>query len=333
LAAGLSSAANGISKAVSMVRVVRIRMPSLTPRYVISCNHRSMALHSMTRRTWIASTAGSIAAAAPGKFTHPIGAELYTVRNVITKQPEETLKRIADVGYGEVETGRDGLDQIAPTCRKLGLKIPACHMEIPLITGKWPDGKPKVTLAQAIDSAKKHGVEYLVFPYLPPAERGDADSYRRLADQLNEAGRQCKAAGLQLAYHNHAFEFDKSAGQRPIEIMLERFDKTLVGFEVDVFWVSTGGDDPVAFLKRLSGRVPLLHLKDRGKGCAVVHQESAVKRDCFKEIGAGTLDFADILRTAESIGVKHYFVEQDQTPGDPVESLAQSYRFLRNLVV
>src|SRR5207253_3198730 len=102
------------------------------------------------------------------------------VRNVITKQPDETLKRIADIGYGEVEGGRDSLDQLAPICRKLGLKVPACHMEIPLITGKWATGATRVTLTQAIDSAKKHGVEYLVFPYLPPAERGDADSYRRL---------------------------------------------------------------------------------------------------------------------------------------------------------
>src|SRR5207302_3093684 len=140
------------------------------------------------------------------------------------------------------------LDQIAPLCRKHGLKIPACHVEIPLITGKWPNGQTKVTLAEAIDSAKKHGLDFLVFPYLPPAERGDADSYRRLADQLNEAGRQCKAAGLHLGYHNHAFEFEGLAGQRPIDIMLERFDKTLVGFEVDAFWVSTGCEDPGASL-------------------------------------------------------------------------------------
>src|SRR5205823_434448 len=145
------------------------------------------------------------------------------------------------------------------------------------------------------------------------------------------AGRQCKAGGLQLAYHNHAFEFDGSAGQRPIDIMMERFDRSLVAFEVDVFWVSTGGEDPVAFLKRMGTRVPLMHLKDRGAGCEVVHQESAVKRDCFKEVGAGILDFAAILRAAESIGVKHYFVEQDQTPSDPVDSLAQSYVNLRKL--
>src|SRR5437879_13683837 len=111
-----------------------------------SCNHRNMALHSMTRRTWMASTVGSIAAAAPRKFTHAIGAELYTVRNVITKQPDETLKRIADIGYTEVETGRDSLDQSGPICGKLGLKIPACHVEIPLITGKWPDGASNTTL-------------------------------------------------------------------------------------------------------------------------------------------------------------------------------------------
>ncbi len=292
-----------------------------------------MNAQHITRRTWIggAAAAASALAAKKNKFTQPVGVELYTVRNTVYKDPEQVLTQIAGIGYKEVEAGREYLDKIAPICNYHGIKIPAVHLEIPLIIGKWAPNQSKTELAEAIDSAKAHGVTYLVFPYLPPAERGDADSYKKFADKMNEAARQAKAAGVKFAYHNHACEFDGQPGQRPIDILLERFDKALVGFEVDVFWVSTGGEDPVAFLKSLKGRVPLIHLKDRGAGCPVVHQEAQVKPECFKEVGSGTLDFPAILRTAADIGVEHYFVEQDQTPGDPLESLAKSYKYLRSV--
>ena len=241
-------------------------------------NHRIMSTQRITRRSWIAGAAAAASSiAAPKKVKHALGAQLYTVRKSIGKDPDPVLTTIHDIGYTEVETARDTLEKVAPVCHYHGLKIPSVHLEVPLITGKWGPDQSKITLEEAIDSSKDHGIAFLVFPYLPPAERGDADSYRRLADKLNEVARQVKAAGMAFAYHNHAFEFAGPPGQRPIDILMERFDKNLVGFEVDVFWVSTGGEDPVAFLKSLKGRVPLIHLKDRGAGCPVVHQEADVQ--------------------------------------------------------
>jgi sugar phosphate isomerase/epimerase len=99
---------------------------------------------------------------------------------------------------------------------------------------------------------------------------------------------------------------------------------------MDVFWVSVAGQDPVEMLKQYKGRVPLIHLKDKATGTAVQYDEK-VPAATFKEVGSGSLDFLAVLRAAEAAGVKHYFVEQDQTPGDPVDSLRKSYEFLRKV--
>lgn len=301
----------------------------------------AMNTRILNRRDWLRSAAASLSLAglasaakgAKGPFRHPLGVQLYTVRNVIGKAEEETLRRIAAIGFTELETtGRDNLDTLAPLFEKYKLKPVSTHMDAALITGKWPDEKPHPSLAQTIETATKHGVQYLVFPYLPPSERGDAEGYRKLADKLNQAGRECHAAGLTFCYHNHAFEFGGVRGQRPIDILNERLDKTLVNFELDLFWVSVAGLDPVQALKDHKGRVPLLHLKDKLAGAPVQFDEK-VSKETFQEVGSGSLDFPGILKAAESAGVKHYFVEQDQTPGDPVDSLAKSYRYLRGVSV
>jgi sugar phosphate isomerase/epimerase len=101
---------------------------------------------------------------------------------------------------------------------------------------------------------------------------------------------------------------------------------------MDVFWVSVSGNDPVEFLQRHGDRVKLIHLKDKAKDTPVMASENVPARD-FKEVGNGVLNFPAILRQAEKAGVRHYFVEQDQTPGDPVDSLRESYTHLRSLTL
>ena len=287
---------------------------------------------SLSRRQWITGALGLTAVVGSAKaFQHALGAQLYTVRNVIGKAEDETLRRIAAAGYTELEiTGLDNLDAMAPMLQKYKLKPVSRHLDVAVITGKWPNGKVKTTLTESIDLAKKHSVEYLVFPYVPPADRGSADNYRKLADQMNRAAEQVHVAGLTFCYHNHAFEFGGTQGQRPIDIFTDRWDKKLVNLEMDVFWVSVAGQDPVEMLQKYKGRVPLIHLKDKASEIPVQYDEK-VPASTFKEVGSGTLDFPAILRAAELAGVKHYFVEQDQTPADPVDSLAKSYRFLRKL--
>jgi sugar phosphate isomerase/epimerase len=251
-----------------------------------------------------------------------VGVQLYTVRGVLPKQPAETLKAIRDIGYREIEATYAGLDGIWPAVADSGLKPVSIHLDNTLMNaGKEDD------LARALDQVKKWGFAYAVFPYLPPAERGGLEKIRALCDKLNRAGEKCRALGIRFCYHNHAFEFEPMEGTTGFRVMVDRLDKNLCGFELDCFWVSVAGHDPAALLRELSGRVPLVHLKDKQAGTPVLFKES-VDRAAFKEVGSGSLDWKAILRAAASAKVEHYFVEQDQTPGDPIESLRKSFGFV-----
>lgn len=288
-------------------------------------------LPNFTRRQWLASSIPCIAGAnsAFAKTQRPLGVQLYTVRGTLMKESEHVIKTIADIGYKEIEgAGRTDLIALLPLIERHGMKAVSCHVEVPLVTGDWEIyNLKKVELSAAIESVKKARVQYFTMAYINPKARGDADFYRRTADQMNKVGEACHKAGLQFVYHNHAFEFGGKPGERPIDIFKERLDKKLVALELDVFWVSVAGHDPVAMLKEWKGRVALLHLKDKGKDQPVQYNEQ-VDRSAFKEVGNGSLDFAAILKAAPGAGVKHYFVEQDQTPGDPLVSLKQSFDYL-----
>jgi len=254
-----------------------------------------------------------------------IGVQLYTVRSVLPQKPAETLHAIEAIGYRELEATYAGLDRLWPAIQATRLKPVSVHLDNTLMnTGKEED------LARAIDQAKKWGFAYAVFPYLPPAERGGLEKFRVLSDRLNRAGEKCRAAGLGFCYHNHAFEFEPMEGTTGFQVMMDRLDKNLCAFELDCFWVSVAGHDPVELLHTLSGRVPLLHLKDKAGGTPVMFEES-VERSAFKEVGHGVIDWPAVLHAAQSAGAVHYFVEQDQTPGDPVDSLRQSFECLSKL--
>jgi sugar phosphate isomerase/epimerase len=258
-------------------------------------------------------------------FGKALGVQLYTVRNEMPAKPRETLEAIRRIGFTEVEVLRPGLPAIAPILKELGLSAPSCHVEASLVTGS--------DFQQVIDSAKGFGLQFLVVPYLRKDERGGLDAYRKLADQLNQAGEQAAKAELTLCYHHHSFEFSPIDGKRPFDILAERFNPKTVQWEVDVFWVKAGGEDPAALLQKLKGRVSLVHLKDMAAGSATQFDEAAMARTAFKEVGNGSLNWPAILQACAQAGVKHYFVEQDQCPGSPLASIEQSYRFLRALNV
>jgi sugar phosphate isomerase/epimerase len=149
---------------------------------------------------------------------------------------------------------------------------------------------------------------------------------------MNKAGEKVKQAGLQLGYHNHAFEFEKGAdGATVLDTMMTKWDRALVKLEMDVFWVSIAGIDPVALLQKYSGRVALMHVKDKAADAPTVTSEMKVPPTAFKEVGSGSLDIRAILKAGEAAGVEHYFVEQDQTPGDPIASLKKSIAYLQQI--
>lgn len=288
-----------------------------------------VGMDSFSRRGFMKAAGLAPAAAALAnaktRTLETIGVQLYTVRDILPKDIEGTLKTIAEIGYREVEVIGATLDQISPALQRNKLKPVSIHLDSDLFLANHQS-----ELSAAVDNAKHHGIEYAVFPYLPPQRRGGPDVYHRLAEDLNAAGSRCHRAGMKLCYHNHAFEFKPMGSVTPLQILMKETDKNLVSLEMDVFWVSVAGHDPVAMLTTYADRVALVHLKDKAEGTPVQFNENVPAAD-FKEVGSGTISFPGVLRAATQANVKHFFVEQDHTPGDPLASLRKSYEFLHGL--
>jgi sugar phosphate isomerase/epimerase len=282
----------------------------------------------MNRRSFLSGILSSSTALAKKKagFDRPLGAQLYTVRSTFPKDPEGVIKAIAQIGYKEAEVLQANIDQVMPLLKQNGMTAPSGHFDTALVMGKRTD----MTWAGAIEQAKKYGLKFMVMPYIAPDLRGNLEFYRGLADKMNQAGEACAKAGLQFCYHNHAFEFEGKKGERPWDVLTERWDKKLVQLEVDVFWVTVAGLSASEFVRNYAHRVPLVHLKDEAFGTPQQFNER-VRPEAFKEVGTGLLDFPAILQACEAAGVQHYIVEQDQTKGNPVDSLRLSYNNIRNL--
>jgi len=263
-------------------------------------------------------------AAKPQHSLKAIGLQLYTVRDIILDNPQKVLTEISDIGYREAEVTSDNLDKIWDALVATKLKAVSLHVDPSSFKGASSH------LDTAFAAAKMKGFGYVVYPYLPPAERGGLDAIKRLADNLNKASKSAESNGVKLCYHNHAFEFEPMEGTTPLEVLMKETDPKLVGLELDIFWVVTAGQDPKALLKKYAGRIPLVHLKDRVTPAAPHYNEDVPRTD-FKEVGHGAIDIPGVLAVASEVGVKHFFVEQDSTPGNPIVSLKQSYDYLSTL--
>lgn len=263
-----------------------------------------------------------------------LGVGLYTVRDQLKADPAGTLKAIASLGYRYVEGAlQPSLDDAV---KAAGLGQSSAYAPTYLVTGNrrawsgteeplWPES---YGWSKVVDEAKRRGLQYLVIPYLQRAERGGIDFYRDLAARLAKAGEVCRKVGLGLAYHPHAFEFEPIGSVRPIDVLLNQTPPQLLGLELDTFWASLAGIDPVRMVERYRGRIPLVHLKDKARGTPVQYDEARVPRDAFKEIGQGEIDFGAFLPAAARAGVKYYYVEQDYCPGNPLDSLRASRQAL-----
>lgn len=292
-----------------------------------------------TRRSFIKTT--SLASAAlfikPGNlnFNHSyIGLQLYTVRDAMQKDPAATLAKVAQIGYNSVEaatyTGSEkfyGMDAkaFAALIKQNGLILPSSHYRLgeDQDNGKDVMGTMLHDWDKAVDDAKTVGAKYMVCAWLSPAERGNIDHFKLLAERLNKAGETCKKAGIQLCYHNHDFEFIKDNDQLPYDILLNNTDKNLVKFESDLYWMSKAGHDPVEIFNAHPGRFPLWHVKDMDN----------TEKHSFTEVGNGTIDFKRIFKSADKAGLKYFFVEQDITPGDPFDSITKSIAYIKQNLI
>jgi sugar phosphate isomerase/epimerase len=257
-----------------------------------------------------------------------IGVQLYTLRSEMAKDFAGTLGKVASIGYKEVEFA-GYFDHSPPEVRKtldsVGLAAPAAHVNYETLGDRW---------AGVLEAAKAIGHTYIVIPSIPEAMRSQADAWKQAAEKFNRAAEASQNAGIQFAYHNHYFEFAAVDGKLPYDILLAETDPNLVKMEMDLCWITVGGQDPLAFFSRYPGRFPLVHVKDikkiPAKG-AFRKAASASERTADQtDVGSGAIDWKRIFARSDEAGIKHYFVEQDD-PRSPFDSIKNSYAYLRDL--
>ncbi len=292
--------------------------------------HRRLLLQSTLAATaYAALRPATSIAAITGKYAGNIGLQLYTLRNQMATKPAATLRAVKDAGYAQVELmDINDADTMIPLAKEHGLNVTSSFMNWEILGN--PSAKNIPTLQATIDKAAKHKLRYLVFGYIGKGHRETADQYKAMADRSNAAGEACKAAGIQLCYHHHSFEFQPLTTGNPttgFDVFVERFSPELMQFEIDVFWAAIGGHDPIDLLQKLKGRVAQVHLKDLLPGTANIFDEGKVPHEAFKEVGAGNINMAKVIEVADSIGVGNCHVEQDQSPA-PLESIVKSMRYL-----
>ncbi len=242
----------------------------------------------------------------------PLGIQLYTLRGRMADGVEATLDLVASIGYREVEFAgyfQRTPAQIRAALRASGLSAPSAHVSLEAV-------EQEATMAAAAEI----GHQWLVVPSLPANVRQTLNDWSRLGERFTRIGRTAQSWGLRTAYHNHDTELRPFDGEVPLGVFLAASDPALVHLQADLFWLAQGGVDPVDFLTRWPGRVPMVHVKDRGPNGEMV------------DIGTGTLDWRAILRAAPAAGIRHWFVEHDN-PEEPVAFARSARQWLGRLTV
>lgn len=250
--------------------------------------------------------------------TTQIAAQLYTCRRLLQTPAEiaATLARVRAAGYTAVQLSGLGPIEDAELVRILegeGLTCCATHEPADVILSDPP---------RVIARLHRLGCRFTAYPYPAGVDLADAAAVEAWISKLETAAQALAAEGLTLCYHNHHHEFRKLGARTLLDLIFEKAPSLQA--ELDTYWVQHGGGCPIAWCRKMDGRLPLLHLKDY-----VVNHEN---KPTFCEVGAGNLDFEAIVAAAEASGCQWFIVEQDETPGDPVDSLAQSFRYLATYI-
>jgi sugar phosphate isomerase/epimerase len=280
----------------------------------------------------------------------PIGLQLYTMGDLMVKDPKGTLEKLAAIGYKELESAGSqkgnfyGFQpkELAAMIKDLRMTWRSAHVggapftidqvmkmaksaedsaRIKQMFERFKDrAKPlnlKDNYQELADNAAEGGLSYLVCSSIPVST---LDEIKTAVEVFSKSGEACKKVGVQFAYHNHTTEFDEVEGHRPFDYILANTDKNLVKMELDLAWATKAKQDPVALFKMHPGRFPLWHVKDLDK--TTINPT---------EVGAGTIDFKRIFDNAKESGMKYFFVEQDGAP-QPIEDVTQSYNYLEKLL-
>ena len=255
------------------------------------------------------------ARAASRKSAREIGLQLYTVRNEMLQDNVGTLKKIAGIGYKEIESASSEKGyyygfkpaEMKKICTDLGMTLRSGHVHY---DDNWQ---------QTIDQAVESGQEYLIVSVMP--EKGQTvDNYKHTAEIFNKAGEAAKKSNITFGYHNHDSEFEKDKGKVLYDVLLENTNPDFVKMEMDLGWVIITGNNPLDYFEKYPGRFPLWHLKDMD-----------MKEKHSVEFGKGGLDVKKMLENAKKAGMKYFFVEQEEYTGTAFDCLAYNMNYLKNL--
>ncbi len=300
--------------------------------------HSSYALAGMACMNNIlahARPSGSI-----GPLELPIGIQLYTVREETAKDLNGTLQKLGSYGYSEVELAgyyNKSAKELRSLLSGFGLSAPSTHQGLADLL---------IDTQKKIDFAAELGVKNVVVPFPAVADNRFAnvpnnapnsivngttlDDWKWMADQLNKIGAMTKKVGIRTGYHNHNLEFRKIGDDMIFEKLIAWTDPDLVTIELDLGWVVAAGLDPIAFTKKHSKRVSLLHVKDVKKGVKPLVDKVETNTT---EVGSGQIDWKALFGSLDRSQIKHYFVEQENFDRPVMESVKISHDYLAKLKV
>jgi sugar phosphate isomerase/epimerase len=313
----------------------------------------------MNRRQFLSYSAAALAAGAitpaSADAKQRIGLQLFSIPKMLEKDFREGIAFVAELGYSEVElygpysfsapeaiagwravtpqlgfsgSGFFGLAaaQVHSILSEHRLAAPSMHTDL-------------LTLQQGMgalaEAAHVLGATYVTLPGIPAEKRKSLDDFKRMADSFNSIGNEAHRNGLKFAYHNHGYGLHAMQGQIPLQLMLQQTDPTLVFFEMDIYWMTAGGGDPVQYLKDYPTRYKMLHLKDmkerrQFKGDGGDPSQWIELFPYMTSVGDGVLDIKGIVSQGRRSAVEHFFVEQDMV-ANPQVALKRSADFLLKL--
>ena len=286
-----------------------------------------------------------------------IGLQLFTIPKLLEQDFAGAMAQLADIGYKEVELygpypfsapsaharwqavtpalGFEGSGYFGLTARQVkdvldrnGLSTPSMHIDLDTL---------QTRLDETAEAAHILGQRYAGISAIPDEMRRTLDDYKRVADTFNEIGARMAARGLRFLYHNHGYGLAEMEGQIPLRVLIERTDPNVVALELDLYWTTAGGADPVAYLEAYPGRYKLMHVKDMAEPVRFSGDGGDASQwielfSYMTDAGRGVLDLPAILAKARQAGVEHFLVERDMAP-NPTDALQQNYRYLAALAL
>jgi sugar phosphate isomerase/epimerase len=318
-------------------------------------------MNPVSRRRFLAVAGGASVAAAAGSFFPrtawagplgwPSGIQLYTVGKPLQEDAAGTLKQLHEIGYREVETAGSGklssrelralLDDAGLTCPSAHLQLTGAdldsafadahalgaHYAVSSVLRTFSPAFIKAATAASGTDAQGAGGP----PKRPPMEPLGLDGFKKMAAHMNEVGQKAHAAGLQYAYHNHNFEFEKMPDGTPgYDVLVKETDLELVKFEIDCGWMVVAGGDPAAYFAKYPGRFRMLHIKDFQPVAKPTTELTGAGRPQGSDLGKGFIDYKPIFAAAKSAGIEHIFAEQEAPfTVSQIESAKLDYAFLQ----